>query len=339
MRESWLVKWGRRAATIPLYCVAFALIVTTAAVWAPVLLAVDLALSGRRFPRTRTMLFFAVYLALELLGVALAAMLWLVRLGGAVGGGAAYVRANAALQRLWTGALFGGARRILGFRLLLEDGSADVSEGPFLLFVRHTSTADTVLASVLIANPHKILLRYVLKRELLWDPCLDIVGRRLPNSFVARGSARRDAEIAAVAALGVGLGPRDGALIYPEGTRFTAAKLEAARLRLRTDGKSELAAIADRLRHVLPPRLGGPLALLDAAPGVDVVVLEHTGFEGAATFGTLWSGKLIGSTVRVRLRRVAAAEIPTRARDRWLFDLWCETDRWVSERQSVRAQR
>ncbi|MDC0708578.1 hypothetical protein POL68_08865 [Stigmatella sp. ncwal1] len=44
-------------------------------------------------------------------------------------------------------------------------------------------------------------LKYVLKRELLWDPCLDVVGRRLPNVFVERSGDRGKAEIEAVATL------------------------------------------------------------------------------------------------------------------------------------------
>jgi hypothetical protein len=31
------------------------------------------------------------------------------------------------------------------------------------------------------------------------------------------------------------------------------------------------------------------------------------------------------------LRRVPAREIPRLARDRWLFDMWSETDRWVTQ--------
>jgi hypothetical protein len=88
-------------------------------------------------------------------------------------------------------------------------------------------------------------------------------------------------------------------------------------------------AIASRYRHVLPPRLGGPLALLEAAPGVDLVLLEHTGFEGAESFAAFWAGGLVGANVRVRLRRFAAAEIPATGRDEWLFRRWAELDDWI----------
>jgi 1-acyl-sn-glycerol-3-phosphate acyltransferase len=209
--------------------------------------------------------------------------------------------------------------------------------GPFLLFVRHASMADTVLAAAFVGNPGRLLLRYVLKRELLWDPCLDVVGRRLPNAFVNRRGPGLDAEVAAIASLATGLDARSGVLIYPEGRRFSDEARSAGVAALEGRGEGELAKIASGFRNVLPPRLRGPLALLDAAPGVDVVFLEHTGFEGASTFPKLWQGALVGGTVRVRLRRVPAASIPAEGRDRWLFERWAEIDLWISAARAAGA--
>jgi hypothetical protein len=66
-----------------------------------------------------------------------------------------------------------------------------------------------------------------------------------------------------------------------------------------------------------------------------VIVLEHAGFEGAATFGRFWRGELIGKTIRARLRRIPASAIPHDRRDRWLFETWAETERWVSGGRSA----
>ncbi len=186
-----------------------------------------------------------------------------------------------------------------------------------------------MIAAALVANPNRLLLRYVLKRELLWDPCLDIVGRRLPNTFVDRKTPRNKAEIDAVAGLARDLDARSAVLIYPEGTRFSAAKLSRGIEALRERKQERLAVMASGFRRVLPPRLGGPLALLDAAPGVDVVLLEHTGFEGAATFTRFWSGGLVNKRLQVRLRRFAADAIPRVGRDEWLFERWAEMDAWI----------
>jgi hypothetical protein len=199
--------------------------------------------------------------------------------------------------------------------------------------------ADTVLAAAFVANPNRLLLRYVLKRELLWDPCLDVVGRRLPNEFVNRRGPGLDAEVAAVAGLAAGLDARSAVLIYPEGKRFSEPRRAAALAALREKGLDELAAIAGDFRYVLAPRLRGPLALLDAAPGVDVVLLEHTGFEGASSFAEFWKGSLVGGDLRVRLRRIPAPEIPAEGRDLWLFERWAEMDRWISDTKAAQASK
>lgn len=347
--EPWLATLGRRVLTVPGYLlVAGAYLVLLPAVVLLAFLA-DLATGATQRPRTRAALVFALYLGCEVVGIVGALALGVVTLGGRLVGAPRYLAQNAALQRFWTNALFFGSIRIFSMRLETE-GVEHAAAGPLLLLVRHTSTADTVLTAAAIANPHRILLRYVLKRELLWDPCLDIVGRRLPNAFVTRGNTSvtrgspgsmpdeksRDhhgepsAEIRAVASLARGLDAHSAVLIYPEGTRFSEAKRDRAVARLRERGRPDLAEQATRFRHVLPPKLGGPLALFAAAPDVDVVLVEHTGFEGAATLASFWNGGLVGKTIRVRLRRFAASTIPSDGRDAWLFERWAEMDAWVA---------
>ena len=99
--------------------------------------------------------------------------------------------------------------------------------------------------------------------------------------------------------------------------------------RLRQRGSYDLADIAATSNCVLPPRMGGVLALLDAAPDAAVVLVEHDGFEGAATFPLFWRGGLVGKKLRVRLRRFEPAEIPADGRALWLFERWRELDRWL----------
>jgi len=335
--ESLLSVWARRAVTIPLYLLLAVLAFVTAPLWAVAGLAWD-ALTGtaRTMPRTRALAFFALYLGCEAAGLLAAALLWIVTLGGRAGGPRRWMRLNAALQRRWADALFFGSLRIFSMRVSTE-GLNLAQSGPFLLFVRHASMADTVLAAAFVANPNRLLLRYVLKRELLWDPCLDVVGRRLPNEFVNRRGPGLDAEVAAVARLAEGLDARSAVLIYPEGKRFRDEARAAAVAALEEKGPNELAEIARGFRNVLPPRLRGPLALLDAAKGIDVVLLEHTGFEGATSFTEFWKGALVGGTVRIRLRRIPATAIPASGRNRWLFERWAEMDRWISDAKAAKA--
>jgi hypothetical protein len=85
---------------------------------------------------------------------------------------------------------------------------------------------------------------------------------------------------------------------------------------------------------VLPPRLGGPLGLLDAAPAADILFCAHVGFEGIQSFHEFLRGGLVNRTVEVVYWRVPAAEVPRDrdARIDWLFDWWGRIDRWVQER-------
>ena len=108
-------------------------------------------------------------------------------------------------------------------------------QGPVIVMMRHASIVDNLLPAGLVSLPHRIRLRYVLKKELLWDPVLDIGGQRLPNVFVRR-EGDSATEITRIRRLAIGLTERDGVLIYPEGTRFTAKKRDQAIRRLeRTD--------------------------------------------------------------------------------------------------------
>ncbi|MFN7990115.1 MAG: 1-acyl-sn-glycerol-3-phosphate acyltransferase [Thermoanaerobaculia bacterium] len=328
--HAFLDVWPRRLLTVPLALLLGTVAILAAPLWVAAGVAWDaLAGSARTLPRTRALAFFALYLACEAGGILAAAVLWVVAFGGRACGPGRWVERNAALQRLWSGALFHGSRRLFSMTVSTE-GLHLADEAPFLLFARHASVADTVLAAAFVANPRRLLLRYVLKRELLRDPCLDIVGRRLPNAFVRRRGPDLDAEVSAVAGLARGLDARSGVLIYPEGKRFSAERRDAAVAALVEKGELGLAKIAGGFRNVLPPKLRGPLALLDAAKGVDVVLLEHAGFEGAASFPEFWHGALVGGTLHVRLRRFPASTIPDEGRGFWLFERWAEMDRWIS---------
>lgn len=323
--ESTLSVWARRFVSFSLYGGLAGLALVLLPLLVPVAMLVDTLIGRvRRQPMARALCFFGLYLACEIWGLFAAFGVWLMHRNSA-----AFLPRNAELQRAWSSALFFGAQRIFGFEVIFEEEAWDPAQ-PFLLFVRHSSTADTVLAAALMANPKKLLLKYVLKRELLWDPCLDVVGRRLPNAFVDRSGSRKEAEVRAVASLGHDLASGQGVLIYPEGSRFDVRKRDARVEGLKT--QPALYDIAKGMTHVLPPKLGGALALLDAAPEAQILVLEHTGFEGAATFGRFLRGDLVSATLRVRLRRVSRPE--GAARDAWLFGVWSETNRWIAAAQT-----
>lgn len=333
---SWsehLRRFRRRVVTIP----ALAMIASCLFALLPLLLvattALDLVRPRRPWARSRAVLSISWIVLCEVVGVVVAFLVWIALLMHR--NRERFVRHNAHLQRVWTNALFAGARRIFAMKLELE-GELDEKDGPLLVLVRHASLVDTVLTAAVFANRHDLRLRYVLKSELLGDPCIDIVGHRLQNAFVSRGAdTRRDVE--KIELLTAGLGSKDGVLIYPEGTRFSQRKLERIRARLAPDPIA--GPRAARFQNVLPPRLGGTLALLESMSNTDVVIVSHTGLEGAASLGDFWKGELVGKTLRVHVRRVPQASIPRSKAERteWLMERWHEVDDWVGKASAMDA--
>jgi 1-acyl-sn-glycerol-3-phosphate acyltransferase len=331
-QEQTLASWGRRSVSIPLYATLFLLVIALLPVLAPLALLVDLV-RGKRLATTRCLAFFAVYLACEMAGILAATALWLASplLGGL--GSPRSVALHHRLQGWWAASLYRGTELIYGLSREIDEGAADPGRGPVIVLARHASVGDTVIPAVYLTRRHGLRLRYVLKRELLWDPCLDLVGNRLSNYFVRRGSGDTAREAEGVARLLDGLGPQDGVLIYPEGTRFTPEKRKRVLERMAKGSEQRLVARAAAFQRVLPPRLGGTLALLDRNPGADILFCAHVGFDAASTFWHFWNGSLVGQTIRVRFWRVPAAEIPKDrdARIAWLFDQWGRMDEYVRE--------
>jgi len=331
-KDPFARRWARRLVSIPLYLLLCAACLAALPALLTLALLADLVWRGR-WVFTRCLLFFQWYLLCEAVGIAVAFVIF-VSTRDPEREIARFFR----LQCGWLGALFWGAGRCFGMSVETEGDDA-LAGGPLLVFMRHASAADVALPNVLISARTGIVLRYVLKRELLWDPCLDVAGHRLVNCFIRRGSANAEREIAAVRSLGQGLGPGDGVLIYPEGTRFTPAKRARALERIRATGHVERIARAEKLLNVLPPRLGGPVALLEACPQADVLFLAHVGLDGARTMADFSKGGLVGTTIRVAFWRVSGRDVPRdpELRECWLFDQWQRVDDWVGRRAAERS--
>lgn len=297
----------------------------------PLLLVVALLLS--LLPATRGALAtfgFAVgYLWCETIGIFSALLIWLRRLDHD-----AFQQANFKLQRWWARALHTLAQRL--YRLRFQVTGAEVLEqGPAIMLLRHTSIADTIIPMTYYAIPQNIRLRYVLKKELLMDPCLDIVGNRLPNYFVDRSGQDTEIARAGVAGLIANLGEHEGALFYPEGTRFSSAKRQALKRRYGND--TEMLAQIERWPSLLPPRLGGTLALLAANPGLDLVFCAHHGFEGSSHFGNLLNGSWLGVEIQLLFWRVPFAVIPAddAGRREFIFAQWDKMQRTIAEMRAL----
>ncbi len=324
----------RRARGIAVEVVAFALITVLLPLLVVIAALVDLVLWIRRrkpWVAVRLVGFLWWFLLGELR--ALIVLLWI---WGSNGGPA---RGDSERRRLglynlrisWARMHLAGIRVLFGLSFEI-DGLDRAGPGPVVVMVRHASIIDNMVPDVLVAHRHGLGLRYVIKRELQALPVIDIGGRWVPTNFVRRASGDTEGEVRRLLGLAEDLGAGEGILIYPEGTRMTQAKLVRAKEKIAA-AQPEVAPLADRLQNLLPPRLGGPLALLEQTAGTDVVFCAHVGFDGFETVGDIWRGGLVGQTIAVRFWRVPAAEIPAgrEQRTRWLSGRWQELDDWVGD--------
>jgi len=321
-------KWLRRAVTIPGLLVLW--LVDLAAL--PFVLLVALVLDvARRRPLPSARFHLAVAFTLSAHVVALVRLLggWLA---GGLAGTESETRADVRTEAWFAKATWRAAIRLYGMRVVVDGDDAIGGAGPLVVMSRHASLIDVLLPIVYVFARQGFAPRYVAKRELLWDPCIDLVGHRLAMAFVRREGREHDLDVAAVASLANDLGPRDAVIIFPEGTRFTEAKRARAIAALAKKDEATSARAA-RLRHVLPPHMGGPLAVLERARGADVVFSAHTGLEGANHLRDLVAGSLIGATIRVRYWRVPARDVPAdaAARVEWLWQWWERIDAWIEE--------
>ena len=295
--------------------------------WLPLTALVDLVLGRRRCPTTRLLAFALGWSWLELAGVGAAFVLWVV-------GRAGDQRRHYALQRWWASNLMRVLRRTTGLTIEVEGADA-FDPGPAVVLCRHCSLADSLVSAWVVTTLARKQPRYVLKRELLADPCLDVVGNRVPNHFLDRDAADSAGELASLRELAAGLGPDDVAIIFPEGTRATDAKRTRALARIAERDPARAERLAP-LEHLLPPRPAGTTALLAGAPEADVVVAWHTGFEGFDTFGRILR-QLARRAPRIRFAavRVPRSEVPPiddlEAVTTWLDRRWLAADRAVGE--------
>jgi len=289
-----------------------------------------------RFPLARLLSFAVCWAWLETVGVVCSAFYWLT-------GQSKNLTKHYALQRWWADRLLAALKATCGFSVEVEEIEA-LQPGPILMFARHASLADSLVSAYVVTTLAQMKPRYVLKRELLADPCLDVVGQRLPNHFLDRNATDSTPELQALEALVTDIDVSTVGIIFPEGTRANEKK------RKRAIEKIALidSARADRLhdmKHLLPPRPAGAAAMLRGCPSADVVFAWHVGFEGLDTFGGIL--RAISSRmppIRFHLCRVERTGIPSNSitdtdeLTKWLDSEWMRMDREVDEALKVRHE-
>ncbi|HET7357554.1 MAG TPA: 1-acyl-sn-glycerol-3-phosphate acyltransferase [Nocardioidaceae bacterium] len=290
----------------------------SAAVWVPTAAAFDLLRGRNRLPTVRSLSLALGWSTLETLGVTASTALW-------ASGRSNDQDAHYALQRWWADQLIRLLHRTAGLTLEVDELDK-VIPGPIVMCAQHASLIDALIPVWLLGQVG-MRPRYVLKDDLQLDPCLDIVGNRLPNHFIERDPSNSTAETAALERLAVGLGRRDASVIFPEGRITTAATRNAAVERI-ADREPARLPLAHVLTVLGPVRPSGTAALLHGAPQADLVFVTHTGLQALQRLADAPGGLPLRRSVRIRVTRVPRHEIPHGvAFAGWLDSQWARLDR------------
>jgi 1-acyl-sn-glycerol-3-phosphate acyltransferase len=312
------------------------LIVSTAVVLAsPLLLALGKlasAVTRRPQPLIATRLTLA-YFGYELAALIGCGALWLAAGCGLLVRTRRWQALHWRLLRWFVAGLADAGRRTLGIdiaaELSTEAASALESEQPLIVLSRHAGPGDTIFIVDQLMSRFRRRPSVVFKESLAFDPCIDLLGHRLPQAMLDKADREEAEEI--IGRVTSNLEPGGVLLLFPEGGNFTPERRHSALQRLRRRGKRRSAEQAERMPHVLPPQPSGTLAALDAGGQTNIVFAAHTGLGLAAYPSQVWRHMPIGRTLQTRMWFAPASEVPAGDEDRiaWLYDWWKRIDEWI----------
>ncbi len=295
-----------------------------------VLVVADLVRGRFRLPAARVYLFALQYLINDSVEILLAGPYWLMAGFGTRLRSPASIERHRRLQQWSIDLLERRAEQLLGLRVEMTsedhralDGTGD--DGPVIVVSRHVSLFDASLPGV-VCHRAGYATRGIIMAELLADPGFDLIYGRLGSVFIPRDDG--EAARRAIAAMVDSAEGRTAYVLFPEGRLFRPSVRDRALERLSSSDPDR----GERLRvleHVLPPRPGGLLTILDAVPEADVVVLDHRGLDRHRRLADLVAAAPVADPVTVTARRIPRSEVPSEAagRVRWLDDLWIQLDR------------
>lgn len=320
----------RRLVIAPLLLVAIVLATTSLPLWIFAAAFVSRHVPGRwRILRVAWFLF--VYLALEVVGLVVLFALWVASGFGWKLRSPRFVEVHYRFMAWFLRRVLGVARKT--FRLVIDVDSRDVAsvDRPLIVLSRHAGPGDSLLLIDAVLNgPNRRRPRIVVKDTLQWDPCVDVLLNRLPNRFVGPGSGSGAVE--AIAELASTMVAGDAFVIFPEGGNFTPRRHARAIAKLDEIGRPDLADRARGMSHVLPPKPGGALTAIDAAPDADVMLVGHVGLEALSTVADIWRGIPMDASVCATYWVTEALDLPPSSeRERWLYDRWEQLDDWIDD--------
>jgi 1-acyl-sn-glycerol-3-phosphate acyltransferase len=290
---------------------------------------VDLAKRRVRFPTVRVALFLLQYGINDSAEILLSPVYW-VRAGfGTRLDTPTSIARHERLQRWSIAVLARRAERLLGLRIEIDPASmAALIPGPVIVLCRHVNIVDASLPTLLYQRLG-YRTRGVIMAELLADPGFDLIYARTGSVFIPRDNGPE--AIATIRGIGESIDSRTAVVIFPEGRLFRPDRLERATARLAVENPERAARLAS-LGHVLPPRPGGVLALLDSTRA-DVVVVSHSGLDQFASFTDLADAVPLRDPIRITAWRIPVDQIPTGDAERiaWLDEQWLLVERWIGD--------
>lgn len=288
----------------------------------------------RRLPSLRVALFALQYGVNDCFEILLAGPLWIAAGFGRRLHSQSSIDRHQRLQAWSIGVLARRAEQLLGLRLHMPSEAVEaLAPGPVIVLCRHVSLFDASLPSMLY---HRLGLpvRGVIMAELLADPGFDLLYGRSGSVFIPRENGP-DALTAlttfGTAARTAADAERTVVVIFPEGRLFRPELLQRFMTRMQEQDPTRANQLRS-LRHVLPPKPGGTLALLQSMPDADVVVIAHAGLDAFPTFAQLAKVVPLPNHWDVTAWRIPRSSIPTDPSEqaRWLDDEWRRVDRWVN---------
>jgi 1-acyl-sn-glycerol-3-phosphate acyltransferase len=318
---------------IPLYVLLALLVVCCAPLWLAIAWLCGVA-SGQRGRLARCAAFLLLYLLVESVALVVMGGWWLASGCGRRLTAPEWQERHYRLLARLLAFLYRAARSWLGLSVQLDDESVRPEQlarpGSFVVLSRHAGPGDSFLLVHLLLNGFGLRPRIVIKATLQLDPCVNVIGHRLPNAFVSSGSDPN--AVGRIAELARGLGDRDALLLFPEGGNYSPRRRRRRIHRLWRRGEARRARTAESLEHVLVPERRGTTAALAAAPSAGVLLVAHSGLA-ADPDGPLTQRLPTDRTMCTRLWQLASDAVPgdDDGRAAFLDTCWRRIDDWVAE--------